>query len=173
MSQANDSKEIVIDVSAFMTYEEYLDSQIKEVDEFYLEDKELARELVQLGYRGSGDTLQREDFEAQKKLERDKKTQKALDDFPFLEALAHREELVRTGKLTTIIFIRDYNQKGQEISGYIDYAHRLKTEDFEPYFEQKKRLMPRAKDLSYYVRLFFLIFFFSFFNFFFRTKFCT
>src|SRR6185312_11955640 len=27
-----------------------------------------------------------------------------------------------------IIFIRDYNSKGQEISGYIDYAHRIKTE---------------------------------------------
>ena len=36
----------------------------------------------------------------------------------------------------TIIFIRDKNHKGQEVSGYIDFAHRLKTENFEPYFER-------------------------------------
>jgi hypothetical protein len=34
----------------------------------------------------------------------------------------------RTGKLTTIIFLRDYNTKGQEVSGYIDLAHRMRTE---------------------------------------------
>ena len=53
-------------------------------------------------------------------------------------------------KFKTIIFIRDKNVKGQEISGYIDYAHRLKTEDFEPYFSGRKKLLPRASDLSYY-----------------------
>ena len=31
---------------------------------------------------------------------------------------------MRNGKLTTIIFIRDKNAKGQEVSGYIDYGHR-------------------------------------------------
>lgn len=40
------------------------------------------------------------------------------------QALQQREESVRNGKLTTIIFIRDKNAKGQEISGYIDYGHR-------------------------------------------------
>ena len=35
--------------------------------------------------------------------------------------------MVRNGKLTTIIFIRDKNAKGQEVSGYIDFAHRLKA----------------------------------------------
>lgn len=33
---------------------------------------------------------------------------------------------------------------------YIDFAHRLKTEDFEPYFLGKKKLLPRASDLSFY-----------------------
>ena len=61
---------------------------------------------------------------------------KDLSGFPFLASLAEREEMVRNGKLTTIIFIRDKNHKGQEVSGYIDYAHRLKTENFEPYFER-------------------------------------
>lgn len=52
----------------------------------------------------------------------------------------------------TIVFIRDKNARGQEISGYIDYAHRLKTEDFEPYFSGKKRLLPRPSDLRYISR---------------------
>ena len=55
----------------------------------------------------------------------------------YMQALAEREELVRSGKLTTIIFIRDYNSKGQEVSGYIDLAHRMRTEDFLPIFEQR------------------------------------
>ena len=40
------------------------------------------------------------------------------------KALQQREESVRNGKLTTIVFIRDKNAKGQEVSGYIDYGHR-------------------------------------------------
>nr|VZI20859.1 unnamed protein product [Spirometra erinaceieuropaei] len=69
---------------------------------------------------------------------------------PALIALANREEANRNGKMSTIIFIRDKNQRNQEISGYIDYAHRLKTEDFAGYFLQKKRLLPRMGDLSYF-----------------------
>ncbi len=49
-----------------------------------------------------------------------------------------------------IIFIRDFTSKGQEVSGYIDFAHRLAVENFELYFEGKKRLMPKPSDLSYY-----------------------
>jgi hypothetical protein len=40
----------------------------------------------------------------------------------------------------SIIFIRDRNVKGQEVSGYLDYAHRLKTENFEPYFDGRKKV---------------------------------
>ncbi|XP_071340056.1 cilia- and flagella-associated protein 299 isoform X2 [Trachinotus anak] len=68
----------------------------------------------------------------------------------FLKALAEREEANRSGKMTSVIFIRDHNTLGQEVSGYIDYAHRLKTQDFEPYFNGKKRLMPGRSDLCYY-----------------------
>jgi hypothetical protein len=60
-----------------------------------------------------------------------------------LKALAKREELVRNGRMTTIIFIRDKKKDRNEISGYIDLAHRLKTEDFKIYFEGKKTLLPR------------------------------
>lgn len=59
---------------------------------------------------------------------------------PFLLALGNREELVRNGKLTSIIFVRDVNNKGQEVSGYIDYAHRLRSASFEPYFERRKKV---------------------------------
>lgn len=47
----------------------------------------------------------------------------------------------------SVIFIRDHNTLGQEVSGYIDYAHRLKSHDFEPYFNGKKRLLPGRSDL--------------------------
>jgi predicted glycosyltransferase involved in capsule biosynthesis len=59
---------------------------------------------------------------------------KDLSKSTFLQALAEREEANRSGKLTSIIFIRTKNSKDQEISGYIDYAHRLKSENFEVYF---------------------------------------
>jgi hypothetical protein len=44
--------------------------------------------------------------------------------FIFAQALGQREEAVRNGKLTTIVFIRDKNKRGQEVSGYIDYGQR-------------------------------------------------
>jgi hypothetical protein len=75
---------------------------------------------------------------------------KALADKPLLQALAAREELVRNGKLTCILFVRDLNAKGQEVSGYIDFAHRLKTENWEPYFDGRVKVLPRPSDLSYY-----------------------
>lgn len=149
-------------LNRFATYEDYLDSQLSETDLFYLEDEELARQLVELGYRGSGETLRRDDFEARKRAERERHAHKAsvpkplasagkdLSQYPFLAALASREDLVRNGKLTCIIFIRDKNAKGHEISGYIDYTLRLKNEPFEPYFERKKKLLPKSSDLSYY-----------------------
>ncbi|CAD5112863.1 DgyrCDS2075 [Dimorphilus gyrociliatus] len=143
------------------TYEEFLDSQITSLDLYYLEDEELARQLVELGYRGSGEVLKREEFEARKAAAEasrvSKRSQqktlassgKEIKD-PFLRSLAEREEKNRSGKMTSIIFIRDKNSRGQEISGYIDYAHRLKSEDFEPYFSCKKKLLPRPSDLSFY-----------------------
>ncbi|CAN0211622.1 unnamed protein product [Scytosiphon promiscuus] len=149
-------------VEQYESYEDYLDSQVTETDMYYLQDEDLARQLVELGYRGSGDTLQREEFEARKKALRERSTQKTnapkqlsssgkdLSMSPFLLALGNREELVRNGKLTSIIFVRDVNSKGQEVSGYIDYAHRLRSTNFEPYFERRKKLMPRPTDLSYY-----------------------
>ena len=163
MSSKTSSKKDGQDVTRFLSYEEYLDSHIRTVDEFYLGDKELARDLVQLGYRGDGkDILSREEFDGIKRASRntDKESEEDgkqlahaginLSRSPFLLQLAHREELVRNGKLSTIVFVRDRNQKGQEVSGYIDFGFRMQTEDFKPYFEKKKRFLPRPSDLSYY-----------------------
>lgn len=106
---ANDS------LDQFATYEDYLDSQLSETDLFYLEDEELARQLVELGYRGTGETLRRDDFEARKRAERERNAQKTnvlkplasagkdLSQYPFLAALASREDLVRNGKLTVSV----------------------------------------------------------------------
>lgn len=43
---ADDTFEVRDKVAAFATYEDYLDSQITELDMFYLEDEELARFVV-------------------------------------------------------------------------------------------------------------------------------
>ncbi|KAF5395939.1 Cilia and flagella-associated protein [Paragonimus heterotremus] len=53
-------------VTQFNTYEDFLDSQITATDLFYLEDEELARQLVELGYRGSGEIVKRDDFNSRK-----------------------------------------------------------------------------------------------------------
>ncbi|XP_074084671.1 cilia- and flagella-associated protein 299 isoform X1 [Macrotis lagotis] len=159
----NDERLSVVDniVTQFNTYDDFLDSQITSLDLYYLEDEDLARQMVELGYRGTGEVVKREDFEARKAsiemarlAERiQKKTLssagKELKD-NFLKALAQREDDNRSGKVTSIIFIRDKNSNGQELSGYIDYAHRLKMEDFEVYFSGKRKLLPRPTDLSFY-----------------------
>ncbi|XP_070690002.1 cilia- and flagella-associated protein 299 [Pempheris klunzingeri] len=152
-------------VAQFRVYEDYLDSKVTPMDLFYLKSRDLARELVEHGHKGT--VLSREEFEERKAAaqaadaarsnavyDRSRPTTlasagKELKD-NFLKALAEREEANRSGKMTSVIFIRDHNTLGQEVSGYIDYAHRLKTQDFEPYFSGKKRLMPGRSDLCYY-----------------------
>ncbi|XP_017286309.1 cilia- and flagella-associated protein 299 isoform X1 [Kryptolebias marmoratus] len=146
----------------FKVYEDYLDSKVTPTDLFYLQSRELARKLVEHGHKGT--VLSREEFEERKAAAEAEQSSvfynrsrtptlasagKELKD-NFLKALAEREEANRSGKTTSIIFIRDYNTLGQEVSGYIDYAHRLKTQDFEPYFSRRKRLMPGLSDLCYY-----------------------
>ena len=65
----------------------------------------------------------------------------------FLSALAEREEANRSGRMATIVFIRDYNSKGQEVSGYIDLAARLKV---PPHCLLYRRsvLTPRRRKIS-------------------------
>lgn len=50
----------------------------------------------------------------------------------------------------TIIFLRHYTKTGFEISGYIDYAEKLVTDDWTDFFKGNKRLWPQTNDLGYY-----------------------
>ena len=55
--------------------------------------------------------------------------------------------------MTTVLFIRCKQKKSKnetEISGYIDLAHRMKTEDFRAIFMKTERIEPRPSDLSFY-----------------------
>lgn len=156
-------------LAAYEQFEDYLDANIYPEDLKFLESQELARQLVEIGYRGT-EALRREDFEAKRREYEQQQSKQSevqaklvlayreagfehpseLREYPVLQALAEREEAIRNGKLTSILFIRDVNRRNQEISGYIDVAHRLKTEDFTQYYLRKKRLLPRPTDLSYY-----------------------
>ena len=74
-------------------------------------------------------------------------------DFPvgtFLYELAIREQEVRNGRKSTILFIRYKDTNGKEYSAYIDYRERLKNDNFEEIFNGSKDLIPKTTDLSYY-----------------------
>ncbi|KAL9642851.1 hypothetical protein ABK040_015822 [Willaertia magna] len=164
---AVDDDAFVKSLFKYPTYEDYLDEKITAKDLYYLDNIDLARAIIENEFKRYN-ILSREQFEEQKKkyminltslskvpFPNDKKDRlcsfgKDLRNYPLLNELAKREAKVRSGKLNTIIFIRDFDKRGNEISGYIDYGHRLKTEDFEEYFLLKKRLLPRQNDLSFF-----------------------
>ena len=52
--------------------------------------------------------------------------------------------------MTTVLFIRTFVKDKNEVSGYIDLAHRMKTEDFRAIFMGNEMIVPRPTDLSYY-----------------------
>ncbi len=49
MAESNEVGDVADDALKYDTYEQYLDSQITQMDLFYLEDQDLARQLVELG----------------------------------------------------------------------------------------------------------------------------
>ena len=206
-SNNNSNNTDAVAVTDFATYEDYLDSQITPIDLYYLEDKDLARQLVELGYRGTGEPLKREEFDARKKAAENSRStnkrmivaqaaaaaaaaaaqsnttgttttttttstttarqaassmtaaaaaaadpveQPSVLNSPLLAALAEREDANRSGKMTSILFLRDRNNKNQEISGYIDLAHRFKMENFDDFFNGTKKLLPKLSDMSFY-----------------------
>ena len=48
------------ELERFETYEDYLDDQMDEKDLFYLEDNELARQLIEVGFHGKGEVYTRD-----------------------------------------------------------------------------------------------------------------
>ncbi|KAL2740626.1 cilia- and flagella-associated protein 299-like, partial [Vespula squamosa] len=69
---------------------------------------------------------------------------------PVMQELAIRERSNRLHVLSTIIFVRHNPRLQVEVSGYIDFNERLKAEDWQPYFEGKRKLWPKITDLAYY-----------------------
>ena len=149
------------DFSGLVDYEAFLDSQISEIDQNYLQDSDIAREFIELGYRGVGHVITRQDFQERKhraELALNSRRQGPISIIsdtltvtePFAKALAAREDANQTTRLLTIIFIRDRNHLGHEISAYMDYAHRLKIEDFTSFFLGQHKLIPSTNDLSFY-----------------------
>lgn len=61
-----DGEAIDMTLDNYDTYEQYLDSCIDVKDLFYLEDQELARQLIEVGFHGKGEILTREQFEQKK-----------------------------------------------------------------------------------------------------------
>ena len=82
----------------YRSYEDYLDSQISEIDLYYLDDVQACRQLVELGHRGNGEIVKRAEFNARKEASEIAKQQRAnkkpkklasagkdLDAFPLLK----------------------------------------------------------------------------------------
>uniref|UniRef100_A0A1Y1NJQ3 Cilia- and flagella-associated protein 299 n=1 Tax=Photinus pyralis TaxID=7054 RepID=A0A1Y1NJQ3_PHOPY len=143
----------------FKTYEDYLDSLTTSQDICNLQSVAVARTLAELGYRSSAETLSRASFQRRlgavldylyptfKAYELSSEGIKVHD--PLQQALALRERPNRIGVVATIIFVRYYTPTGFEVSGYIDYAHRLKLENWKPFFKSEKKFWPRNTDLGY------------------------
>lgn len=54
-----------------------------------------------------------------------------------MQELQRREEAVRNGKLATILFVRDFNARRQEVSGYVDFGERLADGSMDAVFAGK------------------------------------
>jgi hypothetical protein len=149
-------------VKQFDNYYQFLGEFIKDNDRKYLEDEDLARDVKELYDLNNGDIRCKADFDRKKKeLEMlgkvDENKEKPLysQNFKFqpktfLYELQSREQEVRNGRKSTIIFIRYKDQLGKEHSAYIDYRERLKNDNFEEIFNGTKDLIPKPSDLSYY-----------------------
>jgi Domain of unknown function (DUF4464) len=143
----------------FANYEDFLDSRVTETDMFYLEDRSIARTVKELSFHGNSEEITREQFDEKKsELAGVKKTEELksglkylyTDRDVFLLELARREDANFSGRLVTVLYIRDRNAKGQEVSSYIDYAQRLREDNFENFFAGRQRLTSKTSDLSYF-----------------------
>ena len=146
----------------FDTYEDYLDSLITQEHLYYLGSRDTARQLFEIGCLCGSEVMGRAKFELKKQELLDQKTTKRsaqvplahlggeLANTPLVQKLAELEDDVRSGQKTVLIFIRGENSNGQEVSAYIDYGDRLRTEDWHPFFQGKRLLKPKITDVSFY-----------------------
>ena len=61
-----EQKSVQVQLPMMETYEDYLDKLVSPIDLLMLQDRKFARQLVELGYRGSGAILDEEDFSRQR-----------------------------------------------------------------------------------------------------------
>ena len=146
----------------YKNFDEYLDSLVTNEDLVYLTSWSTSREISKLGIRSSGETISKESFD--KRLRAVKNiflsihrpyvfdSELAYYREPLERELAMRERDNRHGRLSTIIYLRQLITAGRnyEISAYIDFADRLKNEDWIEFFKGNKKIQPRQSDLSYY-----------------------
>ncbi|KAJ8924915.1 hypothetical protein NQ315_001072 [Exocentrus adspersus] len=126
----------------FSNYEQYLDSLNTAQDDCYLGSVEARRHIAELG------AVLLYLYPPYKPYELSSEGMKGGD--PLQLELALRERSNRVGILSTIIFLRQYNKMGFEISGYIDYGDKLRKEDWKPFFRGTKKIIPKSWDLGFY-----------------------
>ncbi|EZA53158.1 hypothetical protein X777_06237 [Ooceraea biroi] len=120
----------------FQNYDEYLDSLVSPLDICYLKSSKTARQLAELGYRDILFPVHR--------------TYVLTSEFVtprgrLMEELALRERANRLGILLTIAFRLQFEE-----SAYIDFADRLTSENWLPYYRGDRKLSPLRRDLAYY-----------------------
>lgn len=144
----------------FQNYEEYLDFLVSPVDICYLRSSKTARQLAELGYRCTGETLSERSFYRRLRAVRELlfpvrrpyelTSESVTPRGRLMEELALRERANRLGILSTIVFVRRLARSQFEESAYIDFGDRLKFENWLPYYRGEKKLSPLKRDLAYY-----------------------
>lgn len=145
----------------FQNYKEYLDSLVTRADIYYLGCESTARQLAELGYRYTGETLNEESFYRHSRAVKDllfpvRRPYKLTSEHVtrpsgrLMEELALRERANRLGILSTVIFVRRFTSLQFEESAYVDFGDRLKSENWLPYYRGEKKLSPLKRDLAYY-----------------------
>uniref|UniRef100_A0A0A9YIR7 Cilia- and flagella-associated protein 299 n=1 Tax=Lygus hesperus TaxID=30085 RepID=A0A0A9YIR7_LYGHE len=147
-------------IMCYPSYSFYLDQLLDETDLFHFRKLNLARNIVKLGYRNNGETLQEEQFvERWNRVLRSTQPIRmaqalvsqsvVLAKDRLIEALTVRERANRAGVMTTIVFLRIKNSN-EEYGGFIDFNDRLKKTDMVPFFSGKRRLVPKRRDLGFF-----------------------
>lgn len=144
----------------FRNYDEYLDSLVTPLDICYLKSSKTARHLAELGYRCTGETLSKGSFYRRLRIVRDilvpvHRPYVLTSEFltprgRLMEELALRERANRLGILLTVVFVRRFTRLQFEESAYIDFAARLTSENWLPYYRGDRKLSPHRRDLAYY-----------------------
>ena len=142
-------------------YDEYLDSLVDDKDIQFLQDRELARFLVELGYR-QNNALTRQGYADKKmQLEMTAKINEASEaseyligvsesDSVLMKAVKERYKANKDGHMNTILYLYTIREDGTCISGHVDLAYRISRKSFLHILTQSKPLVPCQTDLTCY-----------------------